>query len=296
MNNKKRSGFISLIGRPSSGKSTLINTICGYKVSIVSNRPQTTQFLIRGIYNDDDSQIIFIDTPGYHHFDSNLNRGLSNLAVRTLEEGDAVLYLVDLTRDFGKEEEAIIEKLKSTDKEIVVAYNKIDISKTKHKKEIREKIELNLNPKRSINISAKNGEGVKKLIGILKKILPEGPIYYPEDFVTDQSIPFRIKEVTREKVFNNTKEELPHSIYVDIISLDVNDDKITSYATIFVERESQKGIVIGNKGSMIKKIGEQAREELKEIFERNVNLFLNVKVHKNWRKDNKFLKKRFYLE
>ncbi len=296
MDNKKRTGFISLIGRPSSGKSTLINTICGYKVSIVSDRPQTTQFLIRGIYNDDDSQIIFIDTPGYHHFDSDLNRGLSNLAVRTLEEGDAILYLVDLTRDFGKEEEAIIEKLKSADKEIVVAYNKIDISKTKHKKEIREKIELNLSPKKTINISAKNGEGIKKLIGILKKILPEGPMYYPEDFVTDQSIPFRIKEVTREKVFNNTKEELPHSVYVDIISLDVKDEIITSYATIFVERESQKGIVIGNKGSMIKKIGEQAREELKEIFERNVNLFLNVKVHKNWRKDDKFLKKRFYFE
>lgn len=296
MEKKKRTGFVSLIGRPSSGKSTLINTICGYKISIVSARPQTTQFLIRGIYNDEDCQIIFIDTPGYHHFDSNLNRGLSNLAVRTLEEGDLILYLVDLSRDFGKEEEAIIEKLKLTDKDVILAFNKTDIAKIKDKKELIEKIESQLKPGKTINISAKEGDGVKKLISILKKFLPEGPIYYPEDFVTDQSIPFRIKEVTREKVFNNTKEELPHSVYVDIISLDVADDKITSYATVYVEKESQKGMVIGNKGSMIKKIGVEAREELKEIFERNVNLFLNVKVHKNWRKDNKFLKKRFYLE
>ena len=296
MENNKKTGFVSLIGRPSSGKSTLINTICGYKVSIVSNRPQTTQFLIRGIYNDNESQIIFIDSPGYHHFDSNLNKSLSNLSIKNLEEGDLILYIVDLTRDFGKEEESIINKLKLTNMQVIVAYNKIDISNVKQRREIKAKIKSNLNPKDTVNISAKTGERVDRLINLIKKNLIYGPLYYPEEFITDQSIPFRIKEVVREKVFNNTKEELPHSIYVENISLDVKDDKITSYATIFVERNSQKGIIIGKDGGMIKKIGEQARRELQDIFEKKVNLFLNVKMHKNWRKDEKFIKKRFYLD
>ena len=296
MENNKKTGFVSLIGRPSSGKSTLVNTICGHKVSIVSDRPQTTQFLIRGIYNDNESQIIFIDTPGYHHFESNLNKSLSSLSVKNLEEGDLILYVVDLTRDFGEEEESIINKLKSTDLHIIVAYNKIDISNAKQRREIKSKIKSHLNPKDTVNLSAKTGERVDRLIDLIKQNLVYGHLYYPEEFVTDQSIPFRIKEVTREKVFNNTKEELPHSIYVEVITLDVKDDKIVSNATVYVERNSQKGIVIGKDGSMIKKIGEEARRELQEIFERKVNLFLNVKVHKNWRKDEKFLKKRFYLD
>ncbi len=296
LNNNKKSGFISLIGRPSSGKSTLINTICGYKISIVSDRPQTTQFLIRGIYNDKESQIIFIDTPGYHHFDSKLNRNLSKLSVKSLEEGDLILYLVDLTRDFGEEEESIIEKMKSTELQVIVAYNKVDICDEEKSKAVKSKIKLGLNSKTTLDISAKTGEGVDKLLKIIKKFLPYGPNYYPEEFVTDQSIPFRIKEVTREKVFNNTIEELPHSVYVEVDSLDVKDEKIISRATIFVERNSQKGIVIGKEGSMIKKIGEEARLELQDIFERKVNLFLNVKLHKNWRKDEKFIKKRFYLD
>lgn len=296
MDNNKKTGFVSIIGRPSSGKSTLVNTICGYKISIVSSRPQTTQFLIRGIYNDDESQIIFIDTPGYHHFDSNLNKSLSALSIKNLDEGDLILYIVDLTRDFGEEEESIINKLKSIDKHIIVAYNKIDACNTNQSRKIMTKIKSNLNPKDTVNISAKTGEKVDRLVNLIKKNFVYGPLYYPEEFVTDQSIPFRIKEVIREKVFNNTKEELPHSIYVEIVSLDVNDNKIVSNATIFVERNSQKGIIIGKDGSMIKKIGEEARKELQDIFERKVNLFLNVKIHKNWRKDEKFIKKRFYLD
>lgn len=292
---EKKSGFISLIGRPSSGKSTLINAICGYKISIVSSRPQTTQFIVKGIFNDDESQIIFIDTPGFHHFDSNLNRGLSNLAARTLDEGDLVLYLVDTFRDFGEEEKAIIEKLNAIDKKIIVAFNKIDVDSA-CKENIEKKIKESLKNSDFIEISAKTEINIKELIALIKENLPCGPLYYPEEYVTDQSIPFRIKEVVREKVFLNTAEEIPHSIYVEVDSLDVKEEKITAHATIFVERISQKGMIIGKGGKMIKKIGEEARYDLQEIFERKVNLFLNVKPHLNWRKDEKFLKKMFNLD
>ena len=292
---EKKSGFISLIGRPSSGKSTLINTICGYKISIVSNRPQTTQFIVRGIYNDNESQMIFIDTPGFHHFDSNLNRGLSNIAARTLDEGDLVLYLVDISRDFGEEEKSIIKKLKKIDKKIIIAFNKIDMDST-YKENIQKEIRESLKNADAIEISAKTEVNIKELKELIKKHLPYGPLYYPEEYVTDQSIPFRIKEVVREKVFLNTSEEIPHSIYVEVDSLDVKEEKIIAYATIFVERMSQKGMIIGKSGKMIKKIGEEARLDLQEILERKVNLFLNVKPHLNWRKDEKFLKKMFNLD
>ncbi|MCK4796025.1 MAG: GTPase Era [Spirochaetes bacterium] len=293
-NNTKKTGFVSLIGRPSSGKSTLINAICGYKISIVSDHPQTTQFIVRGIYNDKESQIIFIDTPGYHHFDSNLNRGLSNLAIRTLNDGDLILYLVDISRNFGNEEKDIIKQLKLLDKNIIIVFNKIDLNSS-NQEAIKTEIKSRLNPKIVIEISAKTKENVDELIGILKQNLDIGPLYYPDDYVTDQSIPFRIQELVREKVFINTKNELPHSTYVDIESLNVKEKRITANAIIYIERESQKGMIIGNKGKMIKKIGEQARAELKEIFERDVNLFLRVKVHYKWRRENKFLKKKFNL-
>ena len=293
---KKRVGFVSIIGRPSSGKSTLINYICGYKVSIVSKHPQTTRFLIRGIYNSDDSQIIFIDSPGYHHFNSNLNKGLSNLAIRNLNDGDLILYLVDITRDFGEEEIDIIEKLKESRKKdkIIITFNKID--EPEIKKETKEEILKRLGNLPYVEISAKFGKNVDKLLSLIKERLPEGEMFYPEDYVTDQPIPFRIGEVVREKIFNNTRDEVPHSTYVEVKDLKVYDNHIIANAIINVETDSQKGILIGNKGSMIKKIGEQARKDLEDIFERKVSLFLSVKVDKNWRKNNDLLKKMFSIE
>jgi len=293
---KKRVGFVSIIGRPSSGKSTLINYIYGYKVSIVSKHPQTTRFLIRGIYNSDDSQIIFIDSPGYHHFNSNLNKGLSNLAIRNLNDGDLILYLVDITRDFGEEEIDIIEKLKESGKKdkIIITFNKID--EPEIKKETKEEILKRLGNLPYVEISAKFGKNVDKLLSLIKERLPEGEMFYPEDYVTDQPIPFRIGEVVREKIFNNTRDEVPHSTYVEVKDLKVYDNHIIANAIINVETDSQKGILIGNKGSMIKKIGEQARKDLEDIFERKVSLFLSVKVDKNWRKNNDLLKKMFSIE
>jgi GTPase len=290
----KKTGFIALIGRPSTGKSTLVNKICGYKISAVSDLPQTTQYLIKGIYNDEQSQIIFVDTPGYHHFDSNLNRGLSNLAIRNLSEGDVILYIVDLSRNFGEEEETIIKKLKSQSIPIILVFNKTDL-KNQDSVKLQNEIQSRFDFKHVIEISGLNGDNIDKLIGLIKELLPEGPMYYPEDFVTDQTIPFRIKEIIREKICNFMKDEVPHSIYIDVEKLEVKTRKIKAYASIFVERESQKGLVIGNGGKMIKKIGESARLDLKEIFEKEFDLFLNVKVHYKWRRKDDFLKKKFNL-
>jgi len=294
--NKKKAGFVALIGRPSSGKSTLINTICGDKICIVSEKPQTTQFIVRGIYNDEKSQIIFIDTPGYHNFDSNLNRGLSNLALRNISEGDIILYIVDTTRSIGAEENEIIEQLRKVkNKKIVIVYNKIDSEDSKPD-EIKNEITGKVNALYEVEVSAKDNKNIDKLINVITDALPFSEPYYPVDYVTDQSIPFRIKEVVREKIINNTAEELPYSVYIAVDYLDVKDDCITAYADIFVERESQKGMIVGKKGMMIKKIGAESRIELENIFEKKVNLFCKVKVHPNWKKDKIFLKKLFSLE
>ncbi len=290
-----KSGFVSLIGRPSAGKSTLINYICGYKVSIVSAHPQTTRFLVRGIYTNEAAQIVFIDTPGVHDFNSNLNRGLSNLAVRNIDEADLVLYVVDLTRKFGAEEQTIIDSLAAAKQNVIVVFNKSDVAEndTDIMREVLSRLNDGDHSVPYIVVSSKHGKNMKDLVKLITEHLPEGPMYYPDDYVTDQTIPFRISEVVREKIFRNTGEEVPHSTYVEVEKLNVTDDKIVAHATVFTETESQKGILVGKGGSKIKKIGMQSREELAEIFERSVNLFLNVKVNPNWRKNDALLKKMF---
>lgn len=290
-----KSGFVSLIGRPSSGKSSLVNAICGYKISIVSSYPQTTQSVIKGIYNDKESQIIFLDTPGYHHFDSFLNKGLSFLARKTLDDGDIVMYVVDITRDIGEEEEEIVNILSNISKPVIVVFNKID-KKSEKSDSIIQIIKTKIKAKTYIETSALTGKNIDELISILKNQLKEGPRYYDEDMITDQSIPFRIKEIVRENICRYTKEELPHSVYITVDNLKVSDKAITAHATIFVERDSQKIILIGKKAGLIKRIGESSRMELADIFERRVNLFLIVKVHYNWRKDKVFLKKLYNID
>ena len=287
---KKKTGFVSIIGRPSSGKSTLVNTICGYKISIVSKHPQTTRFLVKGIYNDDESQIVFLDTPGYHNFNSQLNKTLSTLAVKSANEGDLIMYVVDMTREFGEEENAILDKIKYFGIKIVVVFNKSD-DQQHIVPGIKEEILKRIKPAGHIEVSALKNDNINTLIDQLKNNLEYGDIYFPEEYVTDQDMNFRISETVREKVFNNTSEEIPHSTYVEIETLKVKDDRIIANAVIFVEKDSQKGIIIGKGGAMIKKIGLQARKDLSEIFECEVDLFLHVKVNLNWRKKDDFIKK-----
>lgn len=292
-----KSGFAALIGRPSSGKSTLINAVCGFKVSIVASQPQTTRYTVRGIYTEDNLQLVFIDTPGYHNNQEILNRGLSDLAAATLNDGDIVLYVADLTREFGDEEASVIELVKKHKDRLVIVFNKSD--------EVPDYKEVSMNFREITSrlpdvpysvISAKNEKGLRDLIDLIASKFHEGPLYYPEEFVTDQSIPFRIEEVVRETMFEFTKEEIPHAVYVKVEDLEVTDRKIISHAAIYCDRNSQKGIIVGKAGVNIKNIGSKAREKLEGIFERKVNLFLNVKVHENWKKDDKFIKKLFNLD
>ena len=293
-----KSGFVSLIGRPSAGKSTLINYICGCKVSIVSAHPQTTRFLVRGIYTNENAQIVFIDTPGVHDFNSNLNRGLSHLAVRNIREADLVLYVVDMTRRYGAEEQNIIDNLAESVQNVIVVFNKSDaaVNDTGIMKEVLSRLNGSEFAVPYIVVSSKHGKNMKELVRLITDKLPEGPAYYPEDYATDQSIPFRICEVVREKIFRNTGDEVPHSTYVEVEKLNVKDDKIVAHAVVYTETESQKGILVGKGGSKIKKIGMQSRTELADIFDRPVNLFLNVKVNPNWRKNDTLLKKMFDIE
>lgn len=292
-----KSGFAALIGRPSSGKSTLINAVCGFKVSIVASQPQTTRYTVRGIYTEEKLQVIFIDTPGFHHFTSFLNKGLSDLAAATLNDGDIVLYVVDLTRDFGEEEEAIVSLVEKHKDRTIIVFNKSDEAgdykeKSSNFREIRERF----SDVPFVVTSAKNEKGLRELLDVISSRFCEGPLFYPEEFVTDQSIPFRIEEVVRETMFDFTSEEIPHSVYVKVDNLEITDKKITAWATIYADRNSQKGIIVGKGGANIKNIGSKARENLENIFEKKCNLFLNVKVHDNWRKDEKFIKKLFNLD
>lgn len=294
MTDSFKSGFVSLVGRPSAGKSTLMNTICGFKVSIVSPLPQTTRFAVRGIVTEPNYQIVFVDTPGYHKAESYLNRELTAVAEQTLKDGDLILYLVDLSRDFGEEEEAVVNLVRSYADKSVIVFNKIDNILNKPQDcNVFKEVNSRLPDVPYVFISAENGSGIKEMEEKIVSLLPNGPLYYPEEYVTDQSIPFRIEETVREKVFERTKEEVPHSVYVKTENLSVTANKIKAYAAIYVDRESQKGIIVGKNGSVIKEIGSAARESLIEIFERNVQLFLTVKVHTNWKKNKKFVDKMF---
>lgn len=294
MTDSFKSGFVSLIGRPSSGKSTLMNTICGFKVSIVSPLPQTTRFAVRGVVTEQNYQIVFVDTPGYHKAESHLNRELTAVAEQTLKDGDLILYLVDLSRDFGEEEKAVVNLVRPYVNKAIIVFNKIDnISGKFEDCNVFKEVTSVLPDVPYVFISAENGSGIREMEEKIASLLPSGPLYYPEEYVTDQSIPFRIEETVREKVFERTKEEVPHSVYVKTESLNVTAGKIKAYAAIYVDRESQKGIIVGKNGSVIKEIGSAARESLAEIFERNVQLFLTVKVHANWKKDKKFVDKMF---
>ena len=295
-----KSTFITLIGRPSSGKSTLVNKICGHKVSIVSATPQTTRNVIRGIYTEARGQIIFQDTPGYHISDKKINNELKHVTENAVNDAEIILYVFDCTREPGEEEKKIIEYLSSSNAVIIAALNKIDLLELpeKNKKEFLESLEnylkKNLGKKeRGKNIStclvsAMTGEGIEKLVDTMFDKAPEGELLYPEDIYTDQDVSFRISEIIREKAVNRTKEEIPHSVYVEIADIEMtkthNGEELWVRAFLTVENESQKKIVIGAAGEKIRSIRLAAKKEIKAIFSYPVALDLRVKVNHNWRK------------
>ncbi len=303
-----KSAFITVSGRPSAGKSTLINKICGYKVSIVSSTPQTTRNKIRGIVTDERGQLVFLDTPGYHISDKLINTQLKEVAEDAVSESDLILYVVDPTRDLGEEENKLLEFLSKSSSSIVIAFNKIDVleERGKNKLEFIESLQnffrKRISPsgsddKRDISffsVSAKSGEGVDKLLDKIYELSPEGEMMYPPDYYTDQDVEFRICEIIREKAINRTKEEIPHSVYVEIADTEMGfnpdgTEKLWVRAFLVAESESQKGILIGKGGEKIKAIRIAAKREIKSIFPYTVQLDLRVKVHKNWRKKGALL-------
>lgn len=291
------SGFIAIIGPPNVGKSTLLNRLIGQKIAITSPRPQTTRNRIVGIYNQDDCQMVFIDTPGIHQTRSLLHKSMVGSAKSSLGEVDIILLVVGFEEPANNSAlNSILSYLGKTDKLTILAINKIDLLKKENLLPIIE-IYNRMNRFDSIiPVSALYGDGLETLIGELKKRLSPGPQFFPPDMVTDRPEEFLIAEIVREKIYYHTREELPYSCAVTIeqIKEDSKKNLLAVMATIFVEKASQKGIIIGKNGRMIKKIGRDARIEMEKIFSSHVYLELFVKIEKNWSRDTRSLRRLGY--
>ncbi|MED3548948.1 GTPase Era [Cytobacillus praedii] len=280
-----KSGFISIIGRPNVGKSTFLNRVIGQKIAIMSDKPQTTRNKVQGVLTTNDAQFIFIDTPGIHKPKHKLGDFMMKVAQNTLKEVDVILFMVNAEEGYGRGEEFILEKFQSVRTPIFLVINKIDkihpdklmtlIDSYKEKYEFSE----------IIPISALEGNNVETLLEQIKTYIPEGPQYYPADQVTDHPERFIVSELIREKALHLTREEIPHSLAVLIDKMERREDKdvVHVMATIIVERDSQKGIVIGKQGKMLKEIGQRARLDIENLLGSKVFLELWVKVQKDWR-------------
>lgn len=292
MSDTKKSAFVAIIGRPSSGKSTFLNTVCEGKVSIVSKVPQTTRNRIRGIVTKLQGQLVFLDTPGYHDSDKKFNLHLRDLAKWSVDDADIVLYMIDSTRKAGKEEEAVAALVKTAGLKLVCAMNKMD-DPGSDMPGTRAFLNALLPETPVREISAKSGTNVAELIELLLEMSPEGPEYYPSDLYTDQEPEFRITEIIREKAILNTRDEIPHAVYAEIADAEFNEDKseLNVRAFLVTERDSQKGMLIGKGAVMIKKIRLDAEKDLNDIFPYRINLDLQVKVDKNWRQHDALVKK-----
>lgn len=284
-----RSGFVSLIGRPNVGKSTLLNSIIGKKVAITSDKPQTTRNIIEGIYNDSDTQIVFVDTPGIHKPKYKLGKYLNKQAYYSIDDVDVVVFLVDASEELGKGDLYIIEKLKEIDKPVILILNKIDkIKKEQILLKIDEYKDL-YNFKEIIPLSALKKDNIKTLLDVLNKYLPDNIKYFDDDIYTNKRLEFLISEIVREKVFNLTNEEVPHSVTCVVEQIKREKNNYSINVAIIVDRDSLKKIIIGKQGSMIKEIGIEARKDLEELLGKKVYLELFVKTIKNWRDKEKYL-------
>ena len=285
MENKHfKSGFVAVIGRPNVGKSTLINSLIGQKIAIMSDKPQTTRNKIMCVLTTDNEQVIFLDTPGIHKPLHKLGEYMVKAAEGTLKEVDAILFVVDATEDLGGGERYIMERLQATKKPVILIVNKLDLIDRQSVLPIIEKYTKAYDFAGVVPISAKEKMNLDSLLAELNKYLPEGPQYYPADTVTDQPERLIAAEMIREKVLHLTRDEIPHAIAVDIEEMKSRaNDKVYIRATIYVERESQKGIVIGKRGALLKEIGALARKDIETMLGSKTYLDLWVKVKKDWR-------------
>ncbi len=284
-----KSGFVSLIGRPNVGKSTLLNEIVGTKVAITSPKPQTTRNIIQGIYNDNETQIVFVDTPGIHKPTHKLGSILNEQAYYSINDVDVILFLIDVSEELGPGDKYIIERLKEVQKPVLLILNKIDKIP---KEQILEKIvsyQKLYDFKEFIPVSALKKDNVNDIVETLKKYLPDQVQYFDSGTVTNQSLPFLISEMVREKVFLLTEEEVPHSVTCVTEAIEKQNQAFHIHVAIIVDRDSLKRIIIGKNGSMIKKIGVQARIDIEKIMNKKIYLELFVKTIPKWRDKEKYL-------
>ena len=284
-----RSGFVTLIGRPNVGKSTLVNSIVGRKVAITSNKPQTTRNIIQGIYNDSDSQIVFVDTPGIHKPNHKLGKTLNKQAYYSIGDVDVILLLVDGSESLGRGDKYIIESLKDVKKPVILIINKIDrltkeevLLKISEYKDLYEFSEI-------IPLSALKKSNVDTVVKVLKNYLTDSIKYYEDNTYTNKDLTFQISEIVREKVFNLTDEEVPHSLTCVLENIEKNKDHYLINVAIIVDRDSLKKIIIGRQGSKIKEIGIRSRRELEDLLGKRVYLDLFVKTIPKWRDREKYL-------
>lgn len=292
MNKDYKSGFVTLIGRPNVGKSTLMNYLIGQKIAITSNKPQTTRNRIQTVLTTEEGQVVFVDTPGIHKVKNKLGEYMVNVAERTLNEVDVVMWLVEPTTFIGAGEQHIASQLKKVKTPVILVINKIDSVKPEEVlksiaayKDLYDFAEI-------VPVSARNGNNTDELLKVIMKYLPYGPQFYDEDTITDQPERQIVAEIIREKALHSLNEEIPHGIAVAIDQMKMRNKVMHIDAAIICERDSHKGIIIGKQGNMLKKIGSTARFEIERMLECKVNLKLWVKVKKDWR-DSEFLMKNF---
>lgn len=292
-NNKFKSGFVAIIGRPNVGKSTLMNQIVGQKIAIMSDKPQTTRNKIRAVYTAEEGQIIFLDTPGVHKPKSKLGDAMNRMVESALREVDIILFLVDASEKRGPGDEFIIEKLKEVRTPVYLVINKIDKVSPEHLLPLIDDYRTLYPFAQIVPVSALEGNNVNRLMEQILQELPEGPMYYPADMITDHPERFVAAELIREKVLHLTREEVPHSIAVVIDQMKERENHpqmVDIYATIYTERPTQKGILIGHKGSLLKEIGKRAREDIEALLGTKVYLNLWIKVKKDWRNQDNYIR------
>ncbi|MGM0602333.1 MAG: GTPase Era [Bacillota bacterium] len=289
-----KSGFVTVIGRPNVGKSTLVNKLVGEKINIISPRPQTTRNSIKAIYSEDNGQIIFIDTPGIHQPRNKLDNFMMDQAYKSLEGIDVIIFIVDGSTYWGRGDQQIFDQIKNSSKPVICVMNKIDKIKRKDilkkQKEYSQKTSSEVIP-----ISASEEQNLDSLLSEIFQHLPEGPQYYPDDMITDQIERFVFAEIIREKVFYLCREEVPYGVAVLVEEVkERNNEDYYIRANIYVEKKSHKGIIIGKNGSMLKKIGKNARKEIEDLLQTKVYLDLWVKILKDWREKENLLKRMGY--
>ena len=292
MRENYKSGFATLIGRPNVGKSTLMNRLIGQKIAITSNKPQTTRNRIQTVLTTKEGQIVFVDTPGIHKAKNKLGEYMVNIAERSLNEVDIVLWLVEPATFIGAGERHIIDQLKKVRTPVILVINKIDMAKKEELLPVIDLYRKEYDFAEIVPVSARSGDNTDELVKVILKYLPYGPQFYDEDTVTDQPERQIVAELIREKALHSLNEEIPHGIAVAIDRMKMEKKVMHIDATIICERDSHKGIIIGKQGSMLKKIGSTARYEIERLLDCRVNLKLWVKVQKNWR-DSDYLMKNF---